>query len=457
MSKVEKFIYVILILAIGAWLAVIAELFSRLMAGSSTAKAIFLTAGLIGLAFMAIACKWRQEERLRLILVLLSSGVALYVMEMALSFRPSDERLSLRQRAEIAATHGKFFDTRSRLEVIQALRTRGIDAYPTIHCSEFIMANGIIAGGKPLYQLGGIANKLTVYCNESGEYTIYQADEYGFNNPPGSWSEGKIEIILVGDSFAHGACVKQGEDIAGRLRQMDHSVINLGYGGNGPLMALAALKEYAEPLKPRLVIWTHYEENDLLDVVRDSTSTILMRYLQDGFSQKLMTKQSEIDQALSEYFANEWQQEMRGEKNRARAGEKLIRILRLGHLQRRLGLDIKKLPNDADPPALFEKIMKTARDRTSVSGGRLYFVYLPEFSRYGLRVNHQEYRSRQKVLALLKSLDIPVIDMHEGFASHGDPLRFFPFRMKGHYTAEGYQMVAEALRQAVNEALAEKL
>lgn len=31
--------------------------------------------------------------------------------------------------------------------------------------------------------LAGISHATTVYCNELGQYTIYQRDEHGFHNP----------------------------------------------------------------------------------------------------------------------------------------------------------------------------------------------------------------------------------------------------------------------------------
>ena len=43
-------------------------------------------------------------------------------------------------------------------------------------------------------------------------------------------------------------------------------------------------------------------------------------------------------------------------------------------------------------------------------------------------------------------LDIPIIDIHnEVFKTHPDPLSLFPFRIPGHYNAEGYRLVAEAI------------
>jgi lysophospholipase L1-like esterase len=44
-------------------------------------------------------------------------------------------------------------------------------------------------------------------------------------------------------------------------------------------------------------------------------------------------------------------------------------------------------------------------------------------------------------------LDIPIIDIHkEVFDPHPDPLSLFPLRRNGgHYNAEGYKLVAEAI------------
>jgi len=53
---------------------------------------------------------------------------------------------------------------------------------------------------------------------------------------------------------------------------------------------------------------------------------------------------------------------------------------------------------------------------------------------------------------LVKQLDIPVIDIHqEVFANHSDPLSLFPFRLSGHYNADGYSEVAKAIVTSVNK------
>ena len=73
----------------------------------------------------------------------------------------------------------------------------------------------------------------------------------------------------------------------------------------------------------------------------------------------------------------------------------------------------------------------------------MYFVYLPPFSRYS---TGNKEKNRDIVMQTATELDIPIIDIHrEVFDPHPDPLSLFPFRIYGHYTAEGYRLVAEAI------------
>ena len=59
-------------------------------------------------------------------------------------------------------------------------------------------------------------------------------------------------------------------------------MINLGKGGNGPILEYAALKEYGEPLRPRIVLWFYFE-NDL------------WRYLDQNYFEIQMTTFSKVE------------------------------------------------------------------------------------------------------------------------------------------------------------------
>ena len=57
-----------------------------------------------------------------------------------------------------------------------------------------------------------------------------------------------------------------------------------------------------------------------------------------------------------------------------------------------------------------------------------------------------EETSREFVLDTVNELGIPIIDIHrEVFVPHTDPLSLFPFRIDGHYNAQGYRLVAEEI------------
>jgi lysophospholipase L1-like esterase len=86
---------------------------------------------------------------------------------------------------------------------------------------------------------------------------------------------------------------------------------------------------------------------------------------------------------------------------------------------------------------------------TTKWGGKMYFVYLPPFYRYHTG-NEIEYR--KEILRTAAELNIPILDIHkEVFKSHDDPLSLFAQKRGGHYTAEGYRLIAEAIDKKLKE------
>ena len=59
---------------------------------------------------------------------------------------------------------------------------------------------------------------------------------------------------------------------------------------------------------------------------------------------------------------------------------------------------------------------------------------------------------RNKTLKIIRNLSIPIIDVHEEvFKKHTDPLSLFPFRLYGHYTTEGYDLIANTIVKKIYE------
>lgn len=431
-------------------------------------------------SLLLVSLLGRQDLKLNLSLFVLAIGVSLYAAEvvMLISARtaPSDQGpmwlrfASVFSAEEVSETAGRAskqgiqFDTRTRLEVIENLGQHGVRAYPAMVPSILLKPNAegveesqLKLRGKELLPLGGISRVTTVFCNENGQYTIYDSDETGFHNPMGSWSLPSVEIVAVGDSFTHGACVSSDKSFVGRIRTGSSSLVNLGMDDNGPLMMLASIKEYAAELKPKIVLWFYFEGNDLGDLRRERRSPLLMSYLQPGFRQQLRTQQSQIDDLLASYVTK-----VRTEQESHVTVEQVLKLHHLAAKIAALFRQAKKhgitteeqryfaensAPASPGDMELFRKVVGEAQRKVQQWGGQLYFVYLPQWERYAGSPHLNP--NRERVLAAVHDLRVPVIDVHPAFEAMEDPLSLFPFRQRGHYNEVGHELVASLVRQAI--------
>ena len=390
---------------------------------------------ILSVIFWMIVLQLKEAARINIVLSTVVIIICLYIVEALLVYFKLDPVESISIKVDKAKELGIVYDSRTKLQAVEDMISDGIDAVPTVYPADMRLADK-----KPFLPLAGVSSKVTVYANENGEYLIYKSDRHGFHNPDDEWDSEEIDWLLVGDSFTHGAAVKPGQEISGQIRRLTNSsVINLGIGGNGPLLQLAGLKEYAELLKPKNTLWIYYEGNDLKgDIQRDKKNPILIKYLEDGFKQDLSIKQEEIDINLLEYIKKE---------------KKKINIdlefddsgwVRLSIIRSLLNFNALESRQEtvADIP-LFSTILSLAKSRVEAWDGKLYFVYLPNFSRYNNNVDHDKYRKRNEVIGAVKRLGIPIIDIHKNvFSKHDDFRSLFPLRMNGHYNKEGYEKVA---------------
>jgi hypothetical protein len=331
-----------------------------------------------------------------------------------------------------------YYDTSLRMEVLDDLRDSGVEAFPNIFPSFFAVSNGLTAKKGRIYPLGTISNSTTILNNEAGYYPIVETDEHGFNNPKGLYNKNKVDIVLTGDSYTEGFSVHLNENIGAVLRQLDFNAISIGKGNNGPLIELAALKEYAEPLKPKIVLWL-YCTNDISDLEYEMNSAILRKYLnEDDYSQNLFSRQEEIDGVIMSYIKQEWKKE--------NIKSRIKNLLKLTEL--RSMINLMPTPTPTHTP-VFREILQQSKQMVLGWGGKMYFVYLPSFERYS---TGNEHPNRDFIMQTATELDVPIIDIHrEVFDPHPDPLSLFPFRMRNHYNAEGYRLVVEAISKRIKD------
>ena len=100
-----------------------------------------------------------------------------------------------------------------------------------------------------------------------------------------------------------------------------------------------------------------------------------------------------------------------------------------------------KLENSLTPE--FKKILELTKTLTSKNNSKLYFVYLPEYSRYKIDYDNTNYNLIKNIVT---ELNIPFIDINEEvFKKEQNPLKLFPFKLLGHYNVNGYKKVAETI------------
>ena len=392
-------------------------------------------AALFGLGLKRLS----NNLKVNLSLLLFVIGITIYGFETYLEFSEKTREIIVKQM-------GVPYDTRTKMEVLDDLRDSGVEAFPNTHPYEFVLSNGLISNKGRIYPLGTISNSTTILTNESGYLPIIETDEHGFNNPKGLYIENKVDIVLIGDSFIEGHSVHSNETIGAVLRQLDFNAIGFGKSSNGSLIELATLKEYAEPLKPKIVLWVYFV-NDIGSLAREMQSSILRKYLnEDDYSQNLISRQEEIDGVSINYLVEREKEREREREERERLlNHPVIKITKLYNLRKMINLIPTSTPTStpASKP-IFRDILQKSKQMVSNWNGKMYFVYLPNFPRYHSRGS--EHPNRNFVMQTATELDIPIIDIHkEVFDPHSDPLSLFPFRMNCFYNAEGLRLVAEAI------------
>ena len=316
-----------------------------------------------------------------------------------------------------------------------------------------------------LMPLRGPINKKRLSCNEDGTIRIISHDKNGFKNP-NSIYEKKIKVFIIGDSFTEGECQYASNDVAGFLRnEFGINSANYGIGGAGPLLSLAAFIEYGTNFKPDFVIYLYYEGNDMEDL-KMSKETFLIKYL-DDFNQNLIDRNDEVKEFLTDYenLAYEaFEKEFETEYNKldvnveqkikeSKKREKTEMIKDFFELQKLKTFFLTSSTFGHDntiDKKLFTRILRKFKSETTQWNGKFIIVYLPEWNRFNQK-SFTHFFHKKKIESIIKSLNIPYIDMVQEFEKEEDPINFYPFGLFGHYTAEGYRLVAESIFKNITD------
>ena len=89
-----------------------------------------------------------------------------------------------------------------------------------------------------------------------------------------------------------------------------------------------------------------------------------------------------------------------------------------------------------------------AKQVSNENNAQIYFVYLPFFN----SIKGEKIESRNKILKLVKDIDIKIIDFQEYLENYSyDVDSLFPLGHNGHYNSEGYKLLADLIYETINK------
>ena len=346
------------------------------------------------------------------------------------------------------------FDKRSRLQIYEDLKKKDINSVVKVEPSFYIKN----FQKESIFPLSGVSLSKTIYCNENGFFSIYKSDRFGFNNPDNEWNADSIEYFIIGDSFAHGACVNRPNDIASVLRSLNQkNALTLGYNGNATLIEYATLKEYLMP-NVKNIIWLYYE-NDLEGLAEELKSKKLIQYLEGkDFSQNLKEKQNYINfvakKAIKFSIDNEKKRKLKKKLNieiDKKEEKKFIynffKFLKLYNTRYYLFIKKKDIKKNM-PITEFKKIMANVKKLARLNNSELLFIYLPSYESFFFNYKDSNKKIIEKIIS--KNINIKYLDITKVFKKKDNPFELFPFQKKGHYNEKGYRIVAEEIFNYLN-------
>jgi hypothetical protein len=386
-----------------------------------TARYALVLLGLGLIASFTIKAEWRRKA----VITLTSLVTSIYAFEIA---------------SHLVSTFGTVKRQVPSVEDIVGIEVRaGNDIVPTLrpmntffNVSPNQVGSRIVVEGKETLVLSSIPFRRQVYCVRSGgEPVTHVADRYGYRNPDELWDAKRAQVVVLGDSFVRGTCVDDGETMVDALRRSFPRSLNLGTNGTGPLIALAALREYGAKMRPAAVVFALDPETDLGDDLNyEKKSPILMKYLALNYTQDLAGKRSEITDALTRLIAEQGFQSHGGKKNAFWSEVATLRNWQ-GHLKTHYSRLLVRPDFE-----LFGQIIRTMRDEAGTWGGRVYVLHVP---------SDRARRLDARTSEVVKTLGVDLVPGDDDWENLGENLFDQIDPWGGHFTPKGYRIVGEVI------------
>ena len=358
---------------------------------------------------------------------------------------------------------------KNQLNIIEKKREDNKNFYQTFlprpfiaeNSNEFIEKNFKI-NGKAYIPLSDVSKSEVIYCSEDEGWTIYKSDSKGFHNPKNIWASYETGgLVLLGDSWIHGACVPSQNNLSSVIRSKFQNVISLGRGGNGPLLNLAILYEFGLSRKPDKVIWFH-SDNDLVDLNIEKNNKVLKNYLNSNQKLNLINNTKKIDEDLKTFL----NKRIEFKKNNTNLIKEIYYIFSLhklinkilSHKIERSFVNRLVSQNDYDSLShldfkLFEKIILKARNISKKNNIEFYFVINPFISDKGyldpfLSSKENVKKYHENLISILKRNNIQFLDLNTKIEKIKKISEFISKPgYYGHPNSKGYKLWGDHINQ----------
>ena len=376
------------------------------------------------------------------LIISVSLFLGFYFFEVYFLYKYQTTKITNQIRFKKAKEMGLYFDNRSKLEVINDYKKKKLDAFPTVHPIHFLK-NKLVDKYKIL-PLAGYPNVITIFNNEFGYYEHYKSDRYGFNNNDYLWENENHKYVFVGDSFVHGAGIKNENSLNGIFKKKTKiEALNLGIGGNGPLLEYATLLEYLDFDKVKNLIWFYYSGNDLQNLSAELANKYLSNYLNDGFSQNLIKNQNKVNNFIKEYIETKVKY-IEPKKEKKRNQSLFADSLKFSQIKKIISNSSYFTKNEIYE---FTNIINKINEICKKKNINFYFVHLPTYETIvNQKVNNSILTNKKIIFKFLETKNIPFIDIKsELLKQNVDPKNYYPFGLQGHFNKLGNEKIINSL------------
>lgn len=292
--------------------------------------------------------------------------------------------------------------------------------------------------------LGGIPHEPVLLCSRDGQPIVYEADRFGFNNPDSVY-RGRIDLVVVGDSFVEGHCLPRGSDLVSQIRTALPGTAGLGMRGSGPMIELAMLGRFASALRPRTVVVAFFEGNDWENLRAGLDMPWLRDALEPGADFGSATPHA-ATVARAKDIVRRWDGLTADVSDVFERTQFVRNFFALQQTTLQLGLFY---PQVAQPQPEYRLVLHRMKQLTNEWGGNLILLYIPRVDRFRglLRQDFVHDRLRGYVLSAAAGNDIEVVDLTTIFHRQPDPDGLYA--PDSHLSERGTAVAAHAVLGAI--------